>query len=82
MNKLTKRDAAKVMAVKYVLDYNTFHKSDRLKHDLLEINVMYNGDKEYEQLFSKYCKELSECGRGEKPLWARQIMAERYSLNV
>lgn len=82
MSKLTKQDAAKVMAVKYVLDYNTFKKSDRLKSDLVDINIMYNGDQEYERLFSKYCKELSECGREEKPLWARQIMAERYSLNV
>ena len=78
---MTIDESAKVMAVKYVLDYNTFRKSDKLKHELLEINMKYSDDKNFERLFDKYCSELRKC-RGMMPLWARKIMAERYALHI
>ena len=74
-----------MLAVKYVLDYNTFNRSDRLKTDLLDIRMRYQvgkeEDAEFEALFRKYCDDLRKKTR-ETPRWARQIMAERYSLNV
>ena len=78
---MTKEDSAKVMAVKYVLDYNTFKRNSRLNEDLIAILALYKDDKEYDALFERYCTELRESKR-EKPLWARLIMAERYSLNI
>ena len=77
---MTKDDCAKVMAVKYVLDYNTFRRSDRLKGDLVEARIRYGGDEEFDRLFRRYCDDLRE--KEETPRWARLIMAERYSLNV
>ena len=81
VSKITKDEGAKIMAVKYVLDFNTFRKSDRFKSDLVEIRMAYSGDDEYEQLFNKYCDELRK-SRNETPRWARLIMAERYALRV
>ena len=78
---MKKDEGAKIMAVKYVLNYNTFRKSSRLKEDLTKIHLMWSEDDEFNRLFDKYCKELKE-SKGEMPLWARKIMAERYSLNV
>lgn len=80
---MTKDDSAKVLAVKYVLDYNTFQKSDRLHRDLIEIRSQYilTNDKEFDALFEKYCEKLRE-DKYNMPLWARRIMAERYSLNI
>ena len=70
---MTKEDSAKVMAVKYVLDYNTFKRNEKLKSDLVAINALFGDDKEYNMLFEKYCKELRE--KEEMPRWARLIMA-------
>lgn len=82
---MTKEESAKVLAVKYVLDYNTFSRSDKLKKDLIEIRMRYQvgqeEDAEFEALFSKFCDELRKSVR-ETPRWARLVMAERYALNV
>ena len=80
---MTKDECAKVYAVKYVLDYNTFRKSDRLKRDLVDIRLRYevNEDAEFTRLFERYCEDLRK-NRRETPRWARLIMAERYALNV
>lgn len=82
---MTKEESAKVLAVKYVLDYNTFGRSDKLKRDLIAIRERYQvgeeEDAEFEALFRKYCDDLRRNTR-ETPLWARKIMAERYALNV
>lgn len=79
---MTKEESAKVFAVKYVYDYNTFARSSRMKDDLVEIHFKYMGDEEFNRLFDKYCQELRDRGVGNAPRWARLIMAERYSLNV
>lgn len=78
---MTKEEGAKIMAVKYVLDYNTFRKSEKLKEDLTMIRAQFMGDEEYNRLFEKYCEELRGC-KDEMPRWARLIMAEKYALNV
>ena len=79
---MTKEEAAKVLAIKYELDYNTFKKSDRFKEDLMKIRGKYlgGGDEEFSRLFDKYVDELRFSQ--EIPFWARQIMAERYALNI
>ncbi len=78
---MTKEECAKVMAVKLELNYNTFSKSDKLKSDLVDINIKYGEDDAFWGSVDKYCEELRKCS-GEKPRWARMLMAERYSLNV
>jgi len=82
---MTKEECAKVLAVKYVYDYNTFRKSEKLRHDLAEIHFRYqtgDGDKEFEALFVKYSEELKRYGIGNPPRWAKMIMAENYALNI
>lgn len=83
---MTKEEAAMVLAVKFVYDYNTFNKSDKLRHDLAEIRIRYmlegSDDQEFERLFERYRSELERNGVGNAPRWAKLIMAERYALNV
>ena len=78
---MTKEECAKVMAVKLELNYNTFSRSDKLKSDLVDIHIKYGQDDDFWGIVDKYCNELKDC-RGEKPRWARMLMAENYSLNV
>lgn len=78
---MTKEEGAKIMAVKYVLDYNTFRKSEKLKSDLTMIRAQFMGDEGYDRLFNRYCEELRVCNN-EMPRWARLIMAEKYALNI
>lgn len=78
---MNKEDAAKIFAIKYELDYNTFRRSERLKDDLVWIRTMFMGDEEFDSLFERYCEALRQ-HRNDLPRWAKLIMAERYSLNV
>lgn len=83
---MTIEESAKVLAIKYVLDYNTFRKSTKLYEDLKVICDTYNvgnidEDKDFGRLFERYKKELEDDKRNT-PRWARLIMAERYALNV
>lgn len=83
---MTIEESAKVLAVKYVLDYNTFRKSTKLYEDLQTICATYNvgnidEDKTFGELFERYKKELED-NKHDVPRWATVIMAERYALNV
>ena len=68
------------MAVKYVLDYNTFRLNERMRNDLVDIRARYGGDAEFARLFERYCEDLRECEG--VPRWARLIMSERYAIHV
>lgn len=81
-NAMTKEDSAKVLAVKYVYDYNTFARSDRLRHDLADIHFRYMDDADFNAMFDRYSRELERLGVGNAPRWAKLIMAERYALNI
>lgn len=77
---MTKDDAAKVFAVKYILDYNTFIRNERMREDLMTIRRLFFDDDEFLELWEKYNDDLRQSG--EIPRWARLIMAERYSINI
>lgn len=77
---MTKEEGAKILAVKYVLDLNTFRKSERMKDDLTWIRTMYMSDTDFERLFDRYCADLRE--RKDMPRWAKLVMAERYAINI
>lgn len=73
-----------MLAVKFVYDYNTFRKSEKLRHDLAEIHFRYqtDNDEEFNRLFDKYCADLRRLGVGKAPHWAKLLMAERYAINI
>lgn len=79
---MTKDEGARLLAIQYELGYNTFKKSERYINDLTEIKRTFlgKGDEEFEQLFDKYVDELRLST--QRPLWARRMMAENYSLNI
>ena len=77
---MTIEQCAQVYAVKYVLDYNSFKKNEKLRRELTEIHIRFNGNKEFDTLFEKYVADLRT--KEEMPRWARLIMAERYSINI
>lgn len=77
---MTKDEAAKVFAIKYILDYNTFLRNARMREDLLQIRRLFFDDDEFLELWEKYNQELREAR--EIPRWTRLIMAERYSINI
>ena len=85
---MTKDESAKVLAVVYVYDTNTFRRSERLRKDMADIRVDYrfadgkSDDKEFNELFDRYCRQLEKNGRDNPPRWAKLIMAERYALNI
>ena len=69
---------AKVFAIKYVYDLNSFKSNERMRRELTEIRIKYSGNKEFDGLFDRYIEELSR--KEETPMWARQLMAERYRI--
>ena len=82
---MTKDECARILAIKYVYDFNTFRKSERLRHDLAEIHFRYQtGDPDdgFDALFERYTSELTRFGVGNPPRWAKLLMAERYALNI
>ena len=75
---MTIEQSAKIYAIKYVLDLNSFKKNERMREDLTWTSIKHHNDKKFERLTEKYISEIRN--RKETPMWVRILMAERYKI--